>query len=490
VYGIERDPGAAAIARKQLDAVFEFDVEQEMPPLEAGSLDCIIYGDVLEHLVDPWSLLERHRELVSPSGRILCSIPNVQHHSVLRQIARGDFQYQEKGLLDETHLRFFTFATAFKMLLDAGFEPQLVDTIDIGGGDALIEAAGPLLDEVRADRARSRRFMNAQQMIITGRPLASIDQGDEQALTFVACVNDEEQLRANLLRSPCLRGDSPHEVLLYRGCRSAAEGLNEGIRVARNDLVIIVHQDVYLPRGWPGRLRAQWRLASQHTSVGIAGVFGSRQHPRSNDGRPGSNARGLLGRVVDRDYLHSTAEHDTFPCETDYLDELLMVVPRSTPLSIDPDLGWHLYGTDLCMQARRHGLTPIVIDALCMHNTLTGAADGSYRLSEDVIVRKWPDDLPIHTVVSTIYGSPERRLMERIEAERGSALAELERVEVERDQAQRELERVGAEREGMRAELERARLGLASMEASRTWRTRNKIKGAIGRFTPSVRRRG
>jgi SAM-dependent methyltransferase len=459
VYGIERDPAAAAIARKQLDAVFEFDVEVEMPPLEPGSLDCIIYGDVLEHLVDPWSVLERHRNLISPSGRVLCSIPNIQHHSVLKQILRGDFQYLERGLLDETHLRFFTFATAFKMLLDAGFEPELVDTIDIGGGDALIEAASPLITEVHSDMRSARRFMNAQQMIIGGRPLTVTSSEEEQPLTIVACVNDEAQLKANLLRSPCLRSGGPHEVLLFRECRSAAEGLNEGISQAHNELVVLVHQDVYLPRGWPNRLADQWSKASKDRAVGLAGVFGSRERPPFVESRQHSDTRGHVGYIVDRDHLLTTAADDTFPCAVDYLDEVLMVVPRSTPLRIDPALGWHLYGTDLCLQAQQQGLSAFVIGALCMHNSLTGSAGADYLRSEEVMVSKWGDCLPIHTVNSTIYGPRERHRMERVEAEREEALTELERT----------------------------RAALALIETSRTWRARNRIRGVINRLPVSER---
>jgi SAM-dependent methyltransferase len=487
VYGIELDPAAASAARRRLDAVFEIDVEAEMPPIDLASLDCIIYGDVLEHLIEPWQVLRRHRALTAPSGIVLCSIPNIQHHSVLKQIMRGDFQYRKKGLLDETHLRFFTFATVFKMLLDASFEPLLIDTIDIGGGDALIESAAPLVTEVRGDMGRVRRFMNAQQLIVRGRPLPIIDdRAVEMPVTIVACVNDEDQLNSNLLSSPDLGDDSPHELLLYRGCESAAEGLNEGISQARNELVVLVHQDVYLPHGWIHRLHEQWRLAEASGPVGVAGVFGSRQVPTFVESRQDSDARGLVGRVVDRDHLHSTTDHDDFPCPVDYLDELVLVVPRSTPLSLDASLGWHLYGTDLCLQAQRQGLGTFVLDALCMHNTLTSSAPPSdYQRSAGVIATKWSEHLPIHTVATTIYGSPERRQLERVEAERREAITERQRAEAEREEALIQLESARAALDIERSRLARTAEALTLVEQSRTWRARQKLKGLLGRLGAS-----
>src|SRR5262245_15109405 len=100
VFGVERDPAAAAAAARHLDRVFPLDVEIDDPPLEAGSVDCILYGDVLEHLAEPEAVLRRHRRLLGAHGVILCSVPNVQHFSVLAALLKSDFQYAPSGLLD------------------------------------------------------------------------------------------------------------------------------------------------------------------------------------------------------------------------------------------------------------------------------------------------------------------------------------------------------------------------------------------------------
>jgi SAM-dependent methyltransferase len=131
VYGIEMQPAAAARAAECLDRVFRLDVADGDPPLEANSLDCIAFGDVLEHLVDPEAVLTRLRRLLAPGGVAIASIPNIQHHTILAALLRGDFQYTSAGLLDATHLRFFTGSTIVKLFLDAGYEPEIVDTIRV-----------------------------------------------------------------------------------------------------------------------------------------------------------------------------------------------------------------------------------------------------------------------------------------------------------------------------------------------------------------------
>jgi SAM-dependent methyltransferase len=75
---------------------------------ETPSVDCLIFDDVLEHLVDPWNTLVRLTQWVRPGGQILACVPNVQHYSVIVNLLRGNWEYQEVGLLDRGHLRFFT----------------------------------------------------------------------------------------------------------------------------------------------------------------------------------------------------------------------------------------------------------------------------------------------------------------------------------------------------------------------------------------------
>lgn len=108
LYGVEVNPMAAQIA-SHIAKVQAADIEEEFLQFEEEKFDYIIFGDVLEHLRSPESLLRNCRKILKKEGRILASIPNLMHYSVLSQLLNGDFTYTDMGLLDRTHIHFFTY---------------------------------------------------------------------------------------------------------------------------------------------------------------------------------------------------------------------------------------------------------------------------------------------------------------------------------------------------------------------------------------------
>lgn len=133
--GVELVSEMAAEASKHLERVIAADIEQQELPFEPGYFDCMIYGDVLEHLVDPWKLLERHRLLLKNDGCMVASIPNIGYYQVIRMLKKGDFRYQDSGIMDRTHLRFFTLKTIREMFEGAGL--KIVETRSVYGGPGL-----------------------------------------------------------------------------------------------------------------------------------------------------------------------------------------------------------------------------------------------------------------------------------------------------------------------------------------------------------------
>ncbi len=122
VIGVELIEAAAETARQHLDRVITADVQHQELDLREQSFDCLVCNDVLEHLVDPWTVLGRLRRFVKPDGWLVTSIPNIRHHKVVRRLLwPGEWKYEESGILDRTHLRFFTQRSARELVESAGF---------------------------------------------------------------------------------------------------------------------------------------------------------------------------------------------------------------------------------------------------------------------------------------------------------------------------------------------------------------------------------
>lgn len=118
VEGITASPAEAARARRHLDRCWSFDVEGGFPAeLEAQRFDAILCSHVLEHLREPSLVLARLARLLTPGGCVLCAVPNVLGWRQRLAFLAGRFEYTLDGVLDSTHLRFYTFATADRYLL-------------------------------------------------------------------------------------------------------------------------------------------------------------------------------------------------------------------------------------------------------------------------------------------------------------------------------------------------------------------------------------
>jgi SAM-dependent methyltransferase len=121
--GAELNPEVAAVAARRLDRVVAGDVERltgEALGVADASVDCLVYGDVLEHLLDPWRVLREHAPYLKPGGQVLACIPNVQHWTLVQNVLRGTWCYEDEGLLDRTHLRFFSLDTIRELFRQAG----------------------------------------------------------------------------------------------------------------------------------------------------------------------------------------------------------------------------------------------------------------------------------------------------------------------------------------------------------------------------------
>lgn len=118
--GVEGYAPLEPVLRRNADQVLIHDLDQPLPNL--GRFDLIVALDVLEHLRDPWGVLKTIvDQTLSPDGAVIVSVPNVAHYTVVVPLMlKGRFQYEERGLLDRTHLRFFDERAAIDLMQGAG----------------------------------------------------------------------------------------------------------------------------------------------------------------------------------------------------------------------------------------------------------------------------------------------------------------------------------------------------------------------------------
>ena len=169
--------------------------------------------------------------------------------------------------------------------------------------------------------------------------------------------------------------------------------------------MVLLHQDVYLPAGWDTRFLDSLAVAEQaYPGVAVAGVYGVRADQTH------------VGHVYDRDRW--LGKENLLPEKVRSLDELLLAVRLDAGLLPDPELGWHLYGTDLCLQAEARGLHAVVLDAPCEHRaSLMREPNGNnaghvvamrpvvdaFNASVRRLTTMWPQAMPVTTTVATVY---------------------------------------------------------------------------------------
>ena len=201
--------------------------------------------------------------------------------------------------------------------------------------------------------------------------------------SIIAAVNNEQILNSCLLASPDI--NSASEVVLQTGYTSAADAYNAGIGRSSGEIMVFAHQDVYLPEGWANRAqKCIEAIAADDPDWGVIGIYGVKK-----DGRH-------AGHV----YYHKVmGERFEGGMEVATLDELLLIVRRSSGLKFDPDLdGFHMYGADICLEAGRRGMKSYAISAFCVHNS------NDYKLlplqfwkAYFYMRKKWKSQLPIKT---------------------------------------------------------------------------------------------
>jgi len=283
VAGMEFDGDAAATAREVLDYVRCGDAETSQLPKEiiGERFDCLVCADVLEHLHDPEEFLRYAlKHWCTPDCTIVLSLPNARHWTIIARLLDGNFGYEDAGLLDRTHLRFFTRREAEMLLWRAGFDlPQVQAVVDpayakweargrprqvTAGGNSFTVATAADAEELFVYQwlltAKHREQQPQVSIIIpvwnqlpyTQECLATLAQTTDPERTQIIVVdNGSDDGTCEWLEA--WRGEN-RVVCRFSENRGFAAACNAGLREATGEVQILLNNDTHLTPGWLERL--------------------------------------------------------------------------------------------------------------------------------------------------------------------------------------------------------------------------------------------
>jgi len=262
VLGIEPDAAAARIAATRLNEVAVAEIDAASLPFECpNGIDCLIFRDVLPRLRDPWAALRKFVESLAPDGIVLATIPNVEHWSLTSRLLQGSWDYEDAGLLDRAHLRWFTLESARRALDEAGlvFLDSVSGTFDADLAKGFVAALAPALSALGADaQSYARRAAPLHYMLRASRRQPDVLYIVGTALVPVGGVSQVRVLDplrslsaepgivtmlSNGRELPDLDAEAPKVFILHRPAMTGPESL-EGIRqILARDYVIVTEFD-------------------------------------------------------------------------------------------------------------------------------------------------------------------------------------------------------------------------------------------------------
>ncbi|MBU4140145.1 MAG: class I SAM-dependent methyltransferase, partial [Euryarchaeota archaeon] len=127
VYCVEKDHAMACIARGKCEQMLNIDIESTALPFDNGFFDCMIMGNVLEHMVEPEKVLKDIRKYLSDDSFLIYSVPSIVNWHSRLTIFFGKFEYADRGVFDRTHLHFYNLNSAKKLASDAGYRIEWLD---------------------------------------------------------------------------------------------------------------------------------------------------------------------------------------------------------------------------------------------------------------------------------------------------------------------------------------------------------------------------
>ena len=361
-----------------------------------GAFDLIVLCDGWLRQGDANALLQGLHARCAPNAQLFIDMENHAQFAMLQRWVEADLTDADDGPLAQAQLRYASPASLYKLLLDTGWSPTLAgETAAQAANPAFAAAAVALAESVGVPAATARRQLGTGRLIVQAQRSFDAPACAQEPARFSVVVptTRETQLRLNIEHSPGLR-EVDARVVSYRRASSPAEALEGSLQYIDTDWVLLCHQDVYLPVGFGHRLNELLAgiapADAARTLIGFAGM--------------GVNARTQgyeqVGFVIDRRHRFDHPASDAAVS----IDELAIVVSRDSVHRIDPAIGWHLWATDLCLNAIcTHKVFPRIVRLPLFHNSSNDhQLPAAFYESAERLAAKHPGFGPIATLCATI----------------------------------------------------------------------------------------
>ena len=378
--------------------------------------DCIVIGDALSQVVNPQRLVTELRRITTKDARLICCVANATHVSVLEQMLLGELSSPGDGGTDHGRRWRFSQSSVFKLLLDSGWLPQLKDSNRANHPNrALAASVTAGSRELGVSQEAAERILNTHRMIVVCTKGEEAPAVAAVPISVIVPVNNEVQFDLNVAASPGLH-EIGAQIVPCRGARSAADALKQGRARATGEWLVFCHQDVYFPAGSGACLSALLAQVPPEQAPGTILGFSGIGSSLPSDPYAHTFHSGLVIDRVDC-YDLPASEHAVS------VDELAIVLHRDTRAVIDPALGWHLWATDLCLAALRHGpgMQARIVRVPLFHNSMTGHAFiPAFHASGRKLAAKYPEIRGIRTLCGTIAATSAGRMLQGSRAWHGA----------------------------------------------------------------------
>jgi GT2 family glycosyltransferase/2-polyprenyl-3-methyl-5-hydroxy-6-metoxy-1,4-benzoquinol methylase/Tfp pilus assembly protein PilF len=296
VWGVEPVEDIGEKAKDVIDKVYIGKIEDQINQLPKNYFDSIIFADVLEHLEDPYLILDLIKEKLSDNGEIIASIPNVRHWSVLKDLIEGKWEYQDAGILDRTHLRFFTKSSIIKMFQNAGYKINDIQATKFGEykiSPKLLNA----LTQSGLNVSSLADETNHYQYLIKVAPLnlfkGKID--DLPLVSIIILTYNTLEYTKKCIQSILKFTNYPYEIIFVDNAstdgtpeylrelveqnenfrlienktnKGFAGGNNQGVSVAKGTYVMLLNNDVLVSENWLTQLVNSLEICEK---IGVVG---------------------------------------------------------------------------------------------------------------------------------------------------------------------------------------------------------------------------